>query len=196
VSGAPRPRRSDIPGLSWARFASDEFLYHALALQPRCLVTEGADAEALATCEHFLTRWQDTGGIANRAIEPCETTNILAIHSRHDRIRDGGLLLPKGSGWRGAIRLHANTSERAIHGSGSLGEQTPTHATLAGIPGRTKDAPTSHMALGEHPGTAASGLLLRSDSLSNDLLPPPSVLWEQGVASSNLAVPTSWEPPG
>ena len=38
-------------------------------------------------------------------------------------------------------------------------------------------------------GTPRIGLFLPSTPLSYDLLRPRNVLWEQGVASSNLAVP-------
>jgi tetratricopeptide (TPR) repeat protein len=93
-----------------AAVSNDEFLYFGLALRARCHVAKGEDAAALATCEHFLTRWQDTDGIANRAIELCEIAPALAIYGRHERIRDGGLLLPEASRWRGALLLVADQS--------------------------------------------------------------------------------------
>ncbi len=93
-----------------AAVSNDEFLYYGLALRARCHAAEGEDTEALATCERFLTRWQDTDGIANRAIELCEITTTLAIHSRHERIREAGLLLPNASRWRGAILQVADQS--------------------------------------------------------------------------------------
>ena len=93
-----------------AAVSNDEFLYFGLALRARCHVAEGEDAEALATCERFLTRWQETDGIANRAMELCEIAPTLAIYGRHDGIRDGGLLLPEASRWRGAILLVADGS--------------------------------------------------------------------------------------
>lgn len=57
-----------------------------------------------------------------------------------------------------------------------------------------RDAPRthqlSHMAAGEHLGAPRLGLSLRPAKLSYDYLRPPNVLWEQGVAGSNPAVPT------
>jgi hypothetical protein len=57
-----------------------------------------------------------------------------------------------------------------------------------------QDAPQTHqlsyMASSEHPGASRIGLFLASTPLSYDLLRLPNVLWEQGVCSSNLRVPT------
>jgi tetratricopeptide (TPR) repeat protein len=109
-----RIREAFADGASLLEFAAavsnDEFLYNGLALRARCHVAEGEDAEAVATCERFLTRWQDTDGIANRAMELCEIAPTLAIHGRHERIRDGGLLLSEASRWRDAILLVADGS--------------------------------------------------------------------------------------
>ena len=116
-----------------AAVSNDEFLYFGLALRARCHAAEGEDTEALATCERFLTRWQDTDGIANRAIELCEIAPTLAIYGRHERIRDGGLLLPEASHWRDAILLVAD--------------------------GRYADAAAAYERIGSHPLAADAHLL-------------------------------------
>ena len=108
-----------------AAVSNDEFLYFGLALRARCHAAEGEDTEALATCERFLTRWQDTDGIANRSIELCEIAPTLAIYGRHERIRDGGLLLPEASRWRGAILLVAD---------GSYAEAAAAYERIGSIP--------------------------------------------------------------
>ena len=70
----------------------------------------------------------------------------------------------------------------------------PSGATLPRAR-RFQDAPGTHqlsyVAQAEHPETRRTGSFLPSTPLSYDLLRLPNVLWEQGVASSNLAVPTS-----
>jgi hypothetical protein len=64
----------------------------------------------------------------------------------------------------------------------------------------SQDAPgthqLSHMAAGEHLGVPRIGLCLRPATLSYDHLRHQNHLWEQGVASSNLAVPIDSRAPG
>ena len=59
----------------------DEDFYYGEALEARCHHAQGADAEALATTERFLTRWHDSGGFTARALELCELAPILVRHA-------------------------------------------------------------------------------------------------------------------
>jgi class 3 adenylate cyclase len=86
---------------------NDELLYSGLALQARCHYAERHDTEARAASDQFLTRWHDTGGMVNRAIELSEISPILATAGRHPDIRDAAMLLPQASRWRDALLLIA-----------------------------------------------------------------------------------------
>jgi hypothetical protein len=88
--------------------ANDELLYAGLALKARCHHAERLDTDALAACARYLTRWHDTGGMVNRAIELAELTPILVTACRHDDIRDAALPLPQNSRWRDALLLTAD----------------------------------------------------------------------------------------
>jgi hypothetical protein len=88
--------------------ANDELYYSGVALEGRCRHADRLDTDALAASERYLTRWHDTGGMANRAVELGEITHILATHKRRKEIRDAALLLPEASRWRDAILLIAD----------------------------------------------------------------------------------------
>jgi class 3 adenylate cyclase len=87
---------------------NDELLYSGLAVEARCHDAEGNDGEALAASERYVTRWHDTGGMVNRAIELGEITPILATADRHEAIREAAMLLPKACRWRDALLLVAD----------------------------------------------------------------------------------------
>jgi hypothetical protein len=88
--------------------ANDELLYAGLALKARCHHAERLDTDGLSACEQYLTRWYDTGGMVNRAIELSELTPVLVTAGRHQDIRDAALLLPQASRWRDALLLTAD----------------------------------------------------------------------------------------
>jgi hypothetical protein len=87
---------------------NDELLYSGLALEARCHHAQGLDTDALAASRRYLTRWRDTGGMVNRAIELGEITPILVSAALHSDIRDAAALLPQASRWRDALLLIAD----------------------------------------------------------------------------------------
>jgi len=87
---------------------NDEDFYYGDALEARCHHAQGKDAEALATTERFLARWQDGGGFTARSLELCELVPILVHHGRHDDIRHAAILLPEACRWRDALLLTAD----------------------------------------------------------------------------------------
>ena len=91
-----------------ADVGSDEDFYYGEALEARCHHSEGKDAEALATTERFLARWQDGGGHTSRSLELCELAPILVRHGRHEDIRRAAVVLPAECRWRHALLLTAD----------------------------------------------------------------------------------------
>jgi hypothetical protein len=87
---------------------NDEMLYFGLALAALCHAAAGREAEALETCDQFLSRWHESGGMTSRAIELCEITPIVATAYHHEQIRDAAQLLPEACRWRDALLLTAD----------------------------------------------------------------------------------------
>jgi class 3 adenylate cyclase len=90
----------------------DEDHYYGEALQARCQHARGADAEALATCERFLSRWHGGGGFTARVLELCELAPVLVRHLRHEDIRSAALVLPDACRWRDGLLLTADRRYR------------------------------------------------------------------------------------
>ena len=86
----------------------DEPLYQGLALEARCHDSLDNESAALDTCDRFLTRWRDTGGMTGHSLELCEIATILAQADRHDDIRQATLLLPDACRWREPLLLIAD----------------------------------------------------------------------------------------
>ncbi len=86
----------------------DEDFYYGEALEARCHHAQDAAAEALATTDRFLTRWNRSEGFTARSLELCELAPILVRHSRHEDIRRAALLLPEACRWRDALLLTAD----------------------------------------------------------------------------------------
>ncbi len=118
---------------------------------------------------------------------------------------------PDAAARSSAVSVLAATASRSVAASWLrriplIQSRSPMRSNRAGLPKREQrqqtradsrgyqDAPETHqlphVAPGEHPETPRIRLFLRPGSLSYDLLRSPNVLWEQGVAGSNPAVPT------
>jgi len=86
----------------------DEDFYYGEALEARCHHAQDATAEALATTDRFLTRWNRSEGFTARSLELCELAPILVRHSRHEAIRGAAIVLPEACRWRDALLLTAD----------------------------------------------------------------------------------------
>ena len=86
-----------------ASTGNNDAYFHGMALATANHSAQGHRDDALRTCQQFLTRWHEAGGMTSRATELCEIAPTLANASRHDEIRDAALSLPEASRWRDAL---------------------------------------------------------------------------------------------
>jgi hypothetical protein len=86
-----------------ASTGNNDAYFPGMALAIATHSAQGHRDEAPHTCQQFLTRWQEVGGMTSRAIELCEVAPTVAHCSRHHEIREAALPLPEASRWRDAL---------------------------------------------------------------------------------------------